>query len=324
MNLYNLVKRKFNIAEGSTVTWSGDPMNADLDVRAIYKVETSASGLMASQTSGASATEQNRYRQKLPFLVYLNVDGELMQPKLNFGLDMPEDEQGAIGGAVYGRISQLNQQEDQLNKQVFSLLVLNRFYPESGSSGSNGGAATVARDNLNQALSDQLNIFSDKLTGNTGIELSFGLDSYTDYQGNSAQNRTDLNVSARKKLFNDRLVVQAGSEIGVQGENRPGEANPVIGNVSIEYLLTEDGRWRLRGFRKSEYENIIDGQVFVNGLALIFMREFNEFRELFKKPAKEIAQQEEMKQKENEQNKEEEKEDENTDASSPNAIKEEE
>jgi hypothetical protein len=324
MNLYNLVKRKFNIAEGSTVTWGGDPMNADLDVRAIYKVETSASGLMASQTSGASATEQNRYRQKLPFLVYLNVDGELMQPKLNFGLDMPEDEQGAIGGAVYGRISQLNQQEDQLNKQVFSLLVLNRFYPESGSSGSNGGAATVARDNLNQALSDQLNVFSDKLTGNTGIELSFGLDSYTDYQGNSAQNRTDLNVSARKKLFNDRLVVQAGSEIGVQGENRPGEANPVIGNVSIEYLLTEDGRWRLRGFRKSEYENIIDGQVFVNGLALIFMREFNEFRELFKKPAKEIAQQEEMKQKENEQNKEEEKEDENTDASSPNAIKEEE
>ena len=298
MNLYNLVKRKFNIAEGSTITWTGDPMNADLDVRAIYSVETSAVSLMSSQISGASSTDVGRYRQKLDFLVYLNVDGELMQPRLNFGLDMPEDEQGAIGGTVYGRVRQLNQQEDQLNKQVFSLLVLNRFYPEQGADGSQGGAATVARDNLNQALSDQLNVFSDRLTGNTGIELSFGIDSYTDYQGSAPQDRTDVNVSARKKLLNDRLVVQAGSEIGVQGENRPGEANPVIGNVSIEYLLTEDGRWRIRGFRKSQYENIIDGQVFVNGVALIFMREFNKFNELFKKTATEIAQEEKQAKKE--------------------------
>jgi hypothetical protein len=223
-----------------------------------------------------------------------------MQPQLNFGLDMPENEQGAIGGTVYGRVRQLNQQEDQLNKQVFSLLVLNRFYPEQGADGSQGGAATVARDNLNQALSDQLNVFSDRLTGNTGIELSFGLNSYTDYQGNAPQDRTDLNVSARKKLMNDRLVVQAGSEIGVQGENRPGEANPVIGNVSIEYLLTEDGRWRLRGFRKSQYENIIDGQVFVNGVALIFTREFNKFNELFKKTAEELAQEQEQEKREQE------------------------
>lgn len=298
MNLYNLVKRKFNLSKGSTITWNGDPMNADLDVRAIYQIETSASSLMASQISGVSSNNLDRYRQKLPFLVYLNIEGELMQPQLNFGLDMPEDEQGAIGGTVYGRVRQLNQQEDQLNKQVFSLLVLNRFYPEQGTDGSQGGAVTVARDNLNQALSDQLNVFSDRLTGNTGIELSFGLNSYTDYQGSSPQDRTDLNVNARKKLFNDRLVVQAGSEIGVQGENRPGEANPVIGNVSIEYLLTEDGRWRLRGFRKSQYENIIDGQVFVNGVALIFTREFNKFKELFKKTATELAQEEKQEEKE--------------------------
>ena len=305
MNLYNLVKRKFAIAEGSTITWTGDPMNADLDVRAIYKVETSALSLMSSQISGASAGDAGPYRQKLEFLVYLNVDGELMRPRLNFGLDMPEDEQGAIGGTVYGRIRQLNQQENQLNKQVFSLLVLNRFYPEQGADGSQGGAATVARDNLTQALSDQLNVFSDRLTGKTGIELSFGINSYTDYQGNSPQNRTDVNVNARKKLFNDRLVVQAGSEIGVQGENRPGETNPVIGNVSIEYLLTEDGRWRIRGFRKNQYQNIIDGQVFVNGVALIFMREFNKFNELFKKTATELAQEQKQEEKEKEKEKKE-------------------
>ncbi|MFC0519985.1 translocation/assembly module TamB domain-containing protein [Mesonia maritima] len=287
MNLYNLVKRKFEIDKSSSVTWQGDPMNADLDIKAIYRVETSASSLMSSQTAGESLAVRNRYKQKLPFLVYLNVDGELMQPRLTFSIDMPEDSQGAIGGSVYGKVSQLNQQEDQLNKQVFSLLVLNRFYPESGSDGSQGGAANIARENINQALTDQLNMLSDKFTGNTGVELSFGVNSYTDYQGNSAQERTDVAINAQKKLLDDRLIVQAGSDVSVQGENRPGEANPVIGNVSIEYLLTENGRWRIRGFRKSEYENVIDGQVFVSGIALIFTREFNKFKELWDGSVKE-------------------------------------
>lgn len=281
MNLYGLVKREFDLDPSSSVTWQGDPMDASLDVRAIYNIKTSASSLMASQTTGASAEVKNRYKQRLPFFVYLDVDGELTRPKLNFDLGMPEDERGAIGGSVYSRIRQLNQQEDQLNKQVFSLLVLNKFYPESGSDGSGGGIATMARDNLNDALSDQLNTFSDKLTKNTGIDLNFGVNSYTDYQGESAQDRTDLAISAKKKLFNDRVVVEAGSEVNVQGDKRPGEENPVIGNVSIQYLLTKNGRWRLKGFRKSEYENVIDGQVFISGIALIFTREFNKFKELW-------------------------------------------
>jgi hypothetical protein len=295
LNLYNIVKRKFNIAPSSSVTWNGNPYNADLDIRAIYNIETSASSLMASQTAGENTIIQNRYKQQLPFFVYLDVDGELTSPELNFQLDMPENRQGAINGSVYGRISQINQQEDQLNKQVFSLLVLNRFYPESGSDGSRGGAASMARNNVNQALSDQLNAFSDKLTGNSGISLNFGVNSYTDYQGSTAQDRTEVDVSAEKKLLDDRLVVQAGSQVNVQGDQRPGESQAVVGNVSVEYLLTEDGRWKLRGFRKSEYENVIDGQVFVSGIALIFTREFNKFKTLWSKAYRESLKEDEPK-----------------------------
>ncbi|HUH47542.1 MAG TPA: translocation/assembly module TamB domain-containing protein, partial [Arenibacter sp.] len=179
-SLYNLVKRRFDIAPGSSLTWSGDPFNADLDVRAIYKVETSAAPLMAAQTSASSAGTANKYRQKVPFLVYLNVKGALLLPEISFNLDMPEDEQGALGGEVYGRVMQLNDREEELNKQVFSLLVLNRFFPGSTSDGSSGGAASIARDNVNKVLSGQLNQFSDKLMGSSGIDLDFGLDSFTD------------------------------------------------------------------------------------------------------------------------------------------------
>ncbi|WP_339716213.1 translocation/assembly module TamB domain-containing protein [uncultured Kriegella sp.] len=281
-SLYNLVKRKFEINPGSTITWMGDPTDAKLDVTAIYKVETSASPLMASVTSSEDLSVTGKYRQVLPFLVYLNVDGELLEPKLSFNLDMPEDDQGSLGGAVYGRVQQLNEQESELNKQVFSLLALNRFFPDSGSDGSSGGTAALARDNVNKVLSGELNAFSDKVFGKTGFEVDFDLDSFTDYQGDSPQDRTQLNINAKKKLFNDRLIVTAGSAVDVEGSAAAGqEETPIIGNVSLEYLLTQDGRYRLKGFRKNEYQNIIDGQLIVTGIALIFNREFNAFSQLF-------------------------------------------
>jgi hypothetical protein len=257
-------------------------MDAKLDVTAVYKVETSAAPLMSAVTSGQDVSIAGKYRQVLPFLVYLNVDGELLEPKLSFDLDMPEDEQGSLGGSVYGRVQQLNSQEAELNKQVFSLLALNRFFPDSGSDGSAGGTAALARDNVNKVLSGELNAFSDKVFGKSGFELDFDLDSFTDYQGENPQDRTQLNINARKKLFDDRLIVTAGSAVDVEGSAQPGqEETPIIGNVSLEYLLTKNGRYRLRGFRKNEYENIIDGQLIVTGVALIFNREFNRFSELF-------------------------------------------
>ena len=281
MNLYNIVNRKFELAPSSKVTWSGDPFDAKLDVRAIYNLKASASPLMAPQLSGADPSVRSKYRQVLPFYVYLNIDGELLQPKISFKLDMPEDEQGAISGQVYGRVQQVNQQEGELNRQVFSLLVLNRFYPEPGSDGSTGGFATVARDNLNDAVSDQLNVFSNKLLGDSGFELDFGLDSFTDYQGDTPQDRTQLNVAAQKRLFDDRLVVRVGSEVDLQGSSSTGESTPLIGNVSLEYLLTKNGRYKLKGFRRNEFENVIDGQTIVSGIGLIFTQEFNKFSELW-------------------------------------------
>lgn len=283
MSLYNLVSRKFEIDEGSSVTWGGDPMDAQLDLRAIYRVETSASELMAAQTSGSDSELANQSRQSLPFLVYLNVDGDLLKPLISFGLDMPEDQRGAVGGNVYSRVQQINSQEDELNKQVFSLLVLNRFFPATGSDGSGGGTAAMARSSVSQALSGQLNALSNSLFGGSGLELDFDLDSFQDYQEGAGQTRTQLNVSAKQRLFNDRLVVQVGSQVDVEGGSESSErGNPVFGNVSVEYLLTENGRYRLRGFRKNEFESVIDGQLIVTGLSVIFNREFNRFRELWR------------------------------------------
>ncbi|RAI90122.1 uncharacterized protein DUF490 [Algoriphagus yeomjeoni] len=285
MSLYNLVSKKFEINQGSRITWNGDPMDANMDIQAIYRVETAASELMSAQLTGSTNQTQVQYQQKLPFLVYLNVEGELLKPEITFRLDMPENQRGAFGGNVYSRVLQINEQEDELNKQVFSLLVLNRFFPSTGSDGSNGGAEAIARNSVSQVLSDQMNALSNKLFGDSGFQVGFDVDSYQDYQSGSAQNRTDLNINAQQTLFDDRLVVQVGSQMDLEGSTQNSDQpNSILANISFEYLLTEDGRWRIRAFRKNQFESIIDGQLIVTGGGLIFNREFNEFSELWKAP----------------------------------------
>lgn len=287
-NLYNLVKRKFSISPGSSITWGGDPYDAELDVSAIYNVKTSAAPLMAARTSAQSDEASSVYQERLPFEVFINVKGVLLKPEISFNLEMPEDDRGAIGGQVYSQVQQLNNQEEELNKQVFSLLVLNRFFPGAGSDGSSGGPASLALDNVNKVLSGQLNNYSDKLFGKTGLELGFDLNSTTGNQGSTPQ--TQLGISAKKRLFNDRLIVQVGSEVDVAGNQNASQGTPIIGNVSVEYLLTQDKRLRLQGFSKNVYEGVIDGQLTVSGIALIFTREFNKFKELWTRQVKEAAE----------------------------------
>ena len=305
-SLYNLVSREFTINKGSSVTWSGDPYNAKLDVTATYELETSAAPLMSSISYGQDTGVSNQYQRSSTFLVYLNIGGEITGPEISFSLDMPENVQGTYGGGVYGRIQQLNQQESELNKQVFSLLALNRFYPTSGSDGSSGGAVALARNNVNKVLSGELNSISNRILGKSGLELDFDLESFQENQGDGLQNRTQLNISAQKKLFNDRIIVSAGSAVDVEGSASSNEtATPVIGNVTLEYLLNEQGNYRLKGFRRQEYQNIIDGQLIVTGLAFIFDREFNKFSQLFnpiKPKAKGKEEEEETKEKDKQEN----------------------
>lgn len=282
LSLYSLVNRRFEIQEGSSVTWAGDPLDATMDITAIYRIKTSAISLMTATASGGSRENMMQYRQELPFLVYLHINGELLSPLISFDLDMPEAQQGAIGGTVYSQVQQLNNREGELNRQVFSLLVLNRFFP-SGDNAGGGGTTAMARSSVSQLLSGQLNSLTDNVLGGSGLELDMDLDSFQDYQSGSPQARTQLNVNASKRFLDNRLVVQVGSQIDIEGSSQnKGAENALLGNVSVEYLLTENGRYRLRGFRKNQFESFIDGQLVVTGISVIFNREFNRFYELWR------------------------------------------
>jgi translocation and assembly module TamB len=238
---------------------------------------------LSSQLTGSDQQELNRYKQRLPFQVFLNISGELLKPEISFKLDMPENQRDYAGGNVYSRITDINTRESDLNKQVFALLILKRFISDNPfESQGAGGLEGTARTSVSKLLTEQLNRLSQNVRG---VELSFDVKSYEDYSSGQAQGQTQLQLGLSKNLFNDRLVVKVAGNVGVEGQNQNQEVTDYIGDLALEYKLTEDGRFRITGFRNSDYD-MIDGQLIETGTGLIYVKDYNLLGELFKANAK--------------------------------------
>ncbi len=279
-----VVRKKFTIEEGSHIVWLGDPLSANMNLTAINQVETDPLGLLEDQLAGSNPADLNRYRQKLPFLLKLNLGGQLLEPDIDFDIDLPQEYRGAFNGQVQAKLNMLNQeeQESELNKQVFALLILGRFLPSDPLSGG-GSTEAAVRSNMSRLLSRQLEKLSDQYI--EGVELDLALDSYEDYSSGQAEGRTELNVGVSKNFLNERLTVRVGGSIDLEGDRRrKQQASDFIGDLSVEYQLTENGYWRTRGFRKNTYQGIIDGEIIETGVSLIFSRSYNKLHELFLKP----------------------------------------
>jgi len=286
ITLNELIKRQFSIKEGSSITWTGDVMDAMVDLNAIYTVRTSPMILLEDQTEAMDDATRNTYRNTLTFMVYLKMKGTLTKPEISFDIEQPEEEKGALGGAVYAKLNELRADETQLNKQVFALLTLNRFLGrdpfESGNAPLTVESAT--RAGASKILSQQFSTLSEKYI--KGVDLEVGVNSFEDYSTGTEQGRTQLELGVSKQFLNDRITVQVGGDVDLEGEQARAQnvgdiANNLAGNVSVEYKLTSNGRYRLKGFRKIEYRNILEGELTRTGVGLIYSRDFRKMRQLF-------------------------------------------
>ncbi|MEJ0032761.1 MAG: translocation/assembly module TamB domain-containing protein [Bacteroidota bacterium] len=279
LSFYNLVKRQFDITKGSSITWSGDPLNGQMDIRASNLVETSPLELVSSQISPGDP-QANNYNQRLPFLVYINIKGMLLTPQISFNLDMPEDKRNAFGGVLYAKLQDINSRESDLNKQVFALIILKRFIADDPAAASGGGAGNAARTSVSRILSEQLN----RLTQNVkGVQLTFDIKSYEDatVQGGT-QGTTKAQLGVTKTLFGDRLVVKLSGNVDLEGQDAgSNNVTDYIGDLALEYKMTADGRIRVTGFRNSNFD-MIDGELTETGAGLIYIKDYNTLRELFR------------------------------------------
>ncbi|MGJ7033016.1 translocation/assembly module TamB domain-containing protein [Niabella hirudinis] len=282
LTIGGLAKREFKIQQGSSIQWTGAPTEANADITAIYEVNTSPIDLVAAQLESESSTNRTMYRQKLPFYVYLKMSGELLKPKIGFQIDMRESERNAFNGIVYTRLQQVNANESELNKQVFALLALNRFISDNPFESLAGGtsAGALARQSVSKLLTEQLNNLASDLI--KGVDINFDLTSQEDYSTGQEKSKTDLNVAFTKRLLNDRLSVTVGNNFALEGANTNQNAAQLASNVNIEYMLSRDGRYRLRAYRRNQTEGIIEGQIIETGVGFIIVVDYNKFGEVFR------------------------------------------
>jgi len=233
--------------------------------------------------AGLSETDKNAYKQRYPFLVYLKLRGEILKPEISFEIQLKPEDKGILNGAVNAKLIMLNEDPSALNKQVFALLVLNRFIQENPLQTETNGVSIAARATVSKFLTAQLNQLSSKLV--PGVELNFDVQSYEDYQSGQAEGRTQVNIGVKKQLFNERLSVQVGGIVDVEGQKaKQNSASDITSDVTLEYKITKDGRFSLKGYRHNQYEGAIEGQLVETGVGLQYVRDFDKWKYFFKPP----------------------------------------
>jgi hypothetical protein len=222
-----------------------------------------------------------------------------MKPVIAFDIVLPQGNYGVANDVianVTARLAEIRGEPAEMNKQVFSVLLLNRFTGENPfqSSGEGFNAGTFARQSVSRLMTEQLNQLAGGLI--EGVDINFDVASSDDYSTGERRSRTDLNVGLSKRLLNDRLTVTVGSNFELEGPQQSNQSsNNIAGNVALNYQLSRDGRYMLRFYRKNDYQGVVDGYIIETGLGFIMTVDYNRFKEIIH--AKRIRKEREERQK---------------------------
>lgn len=269
--LESVINKKFDIASGSQISWSGDPLNADINVITVYKQRASISTLLNDTTN----------KSRIPVDCKLNINGKLFSPNIKFALDFP-----LIDATSKARIDNVLSDEAELNRQVFSFLLFKSFIKPQIYNLSGGGvtagnaAASTSSEMLSNRVSEFLNSYVKNLTGIDNLQLGLN------YRPANKNNNETVDIAVSKQFMNDKITID-----GNFGLNNNSNSNNLIGDVNINYKLTDDGKYRLKGFNRSNDNTQITtaGGPYTQGVGILYKKEFNKlffFKKLNKKTAK--------------------------------------
>ena len=261
--LKNLMRLPFAISQGSSITWAGDPADANVLITAIYKTRVPLEGVVADQTQAA---------KRVPVECIINLGGKLMNPDLTFGLNLPNVETN-IQSEVFAAIDTTNQAV--LSQQVLSILVINQFKSVTG------GTNTV---NVSSApLTLVTNQFSSWLSG-INQNVNVGLN----YKAGSATTGQEFDVALSTQLFNDRLLIDGTFGMAYENTTSQQQASTIVGDINIEYIVSKNRRWRLKAFnRTNTTDNLMyNNAPYTQGVGVSWQRGFNKIGDLFKNEKK--------------------------------------
>ena len=276
---YNqLVKRKFDIKEGGTVLFNGDPLNAQFDLMANYNTRSTTYELIKSEAS-LSDTEIAAAQRKTDISVQLLLKGNLESPEISFDIDLPNNTSGAITDITNQQLQQLRANPDELNNQVFGLLLVNSFIvPDNANTNLIGTGEDVALSSVSKLFTNQLNRLADQYI--KGVEVNFDVDSYRKgaSTAETTSSVTEVDIGLSKQLFNDRLTIKASGTVDLENTNQSTDFSSIAGDFLLEYKLTANGNYIIRAFRRSSFDILNSENTEKNGFSIFLKQSFDERR----------------------------------------------
>lgn len=295
---FNFFNKNFVIENGGTITWTGDPYDAKINFSAIYSTRASLYELVQN-TALLTTNDIKDLQQRTQVDLYLILTGSLFAPQISFDIKLPET--STLNTAAYLELNRIKRDENELNKQVFALLVLGHFLPPETGLGTQS-LSTDVNNSLSSFLFNQISNLASSLRDDIDFTIN-----YQAYETNIDPNSTDivkrneLQVALTKRFFNDRLAVDVGGNFDFSSTNTPNSTSNIAGDFAIEYKITPDGRVSGKVFSKSNYDIIDATNKQNNGISLKYTRDFDNMKELFKDPDREKKREQKKKQKQLEQ-----------------------
>jgi len=303
----SFIHKPFLLSEGvgNYIQWNGDPYDANIGIEAVYKADNVRfSDLGLNNFTSVGAQAENIKRQRVTVLVTAALTGKLMAPNIRFRIDLPNNSPLKDDQSAQSLLQLIQNDPNELNKQVSTLVVLNSFVPLSSSSNNfdaSTAAANVVVNSISGAISNAFSrqlqtrlrrVFKDnsiQVNFNTNLYNGTSIDGYVD-QNRLAYDRTNFNFSIAKSFMNEKLTLTVGSAVdfGMTAQQVQASSFQFLPDIAAEYKITPDGRVALTFFYRDSYNYLSAGNHTQNssGSSISYRRDFDRIDELFKKKKK--------------------------------------
>ena len=249
----NVIRKEFTVGEGSTIIFSGDAENPQLNVTAKYRVVANLRDLF-----GDEAQQLGTSRANIPVLTCLHMSGPLANPLLSFSLEFPLSDQ-----SIQQQVRQIINTDEMLMRQVIYLLVFGRFFTPDYMSNAQYATLNSTYSLLSSTVTSQINAWLSKLTNIFTLGVAIRTD-----QGNTGASQE---YEAQFQLQPvDRLVINGN--FGYRYNDISNQ--PFFGDLDVEVLLTEDGQWRLKGYTHTVDKYSLRQAATIQGVGFMWKKDF--------------------------------------------------
>ena len=279
--LKNVINKKFTVEKGGTISWNGNPTDANIDIMAVYHTRAPLYNLLMFE----NATDE--YKRRIPVDCRINLTGKLQNPLIKYDIFLPTTDE-----ETKNKVKDVISNEEELSRQFLSLLVINNFFPENqGSQSDAAQAASTASLPLDIAATTSYELLSNQLT-NWMSQLSKDFDIGINYRpGEQNITSNEVEVALSTQLLNDRVSINGNFDVsGTQVNQTTGtpknNPNNLVGDFNVDVKLTDNIHFK--AFNRVNDQTLYEQQPYTQGIGLSYREEFTSFADLKKKFLKKL------------------------------------